>query len=296
MTLTDALGWTLLHTVWEGAAAALLLAVALACTRSSRARYLLACAALTASLTGFAITLIHFLPAGAFISTNAPILRAVPSGAGAGSFPFATAVASREALPQWLAIFWIAGIVVFQVRAWGGWLTISRMRKTGICAAPAPWRERLKHLAHQLRVTRPVVLLESSLTDVPVVIGHLKPVILIPVGLLAGLPNDQVETILLHELAHILRYDYVVNLLQTMTESLLFYHPATWWISSVIRGERENCCDDLVVAATGDAHRPHASTHRQPHRDPLRHGPQPRTCRSANTGPGSAIVLRKVAH
>ncbi len=145
--------------------------------------------------------------------------------------------------------------MAFQVRAWGGWLAVSRMRRTGVCAAPAPWRERLEHLARALRVTRPVVLLESSLTGVPVVIGHLKPVILIPVGLLTGLPSEQLETILLHELAHVLRHDYLINLLQTIAESLLFYHPATWWISSVICDERENCCDDLVVAASGDAHR-----------------------------------------
>jgi GWxTD domain-containing protein len=82
----------------------------------------------------------------------------------------------------------------------------------------------------------------------------MRPVILMPVGLLAGLPAGQIESILLHELAHIRRYDYLVNLLQTFVEGFLFYHPAVWWISGVIRAERENCCDDLVVATTGDAH------------------------------------------
>ena len=74
-----------------------------------------------------------------------------------------------------------------------------------------------------------------------------------PVGLLAGLPAGQVEAILLHELAHIRRHDYLVNLMQIVVEGLVFYHPAVWWISGVIRGERENCCDDLVVATQGDA-------------------------------------------
>ena len=85
-------------------------------------------------------------------------------------------------------------------------------------------------------------------------IGFVRPVILMPVGLLAGLPAAQVEALLLHELAHIRRYDYLVNLLQVFVEGLVFYHPAVWWIAAVIRAERENCCDDLVVATQGDAH------------------------------------------
>src|SRR5262249_22848328 len=101
---------------------------------------------------------------------------------------------------------------------------------------------------------RSVALLESCRAVVPVVIGHVRPVILRPVGLLAGLPLAQIESILLHELAHIRRYDYLINLLQTSVEDLLFYHPGVWWISGVIRVERENCCDDLVVATHGDAH------------------------------------------
>jgi beta-lactamase regulating signal transducer with metallopeptidase domain len=106
----------------------------------------------------------------------------------------------------------------------------------------------------RLLLTKPVTLLESCFAEVPVVIGHLRPVILMPVGLLAGLPAGQIEAILLHELAHIRRADYLVNLMQTLVEGLLFYHPAAWWISSSIRTERENCCDDLVVLTNQDAH------------------------------------------
>lgn len=85
------------------------------------------------------------------------------------------------------------------------------------------------------------------------VVGHIRPVILMPIGVLAGLPAAQSEAILLHELAHIRRYDYLVNILQRWVECLLFYHPAVWWISRVIRAERENCCDDLAVAISGNA-------------------------------------------
>ena len=100
----------------------------------------------------------------------------------------------------------------------------------------------------------PVLLLESALANVPVVFGHFRPVILVPAGLLAGLPPEQIQAILLHELAHIRRCDYAVNFLQRLVEGLFFYHPATWWIARVIRAERENCCDDAAVAITGNAH------------------------------------------
>lgn len=86
------------------------------------------------------------------------------------------------------------------------------------------------------------------------VIGHLRPVILMPVGLLTGLPAGQIEAILLHELAHIRRWDYLINVLQRAVEGLLFYHPAVWWISRVIRTEREHCCDDAAVAISRDPH------------------------------------------
>jgi len=98
-----------------------------------------------------------------------------------------------------------------------------------------------------------VVLLESCLTDTPVLVGVFRPVILAPLGLLAGLPTQQVELILMHELAHIRRHDYLVNLAQSLIEGLLFYHPAVWWVSRLVRTEREFCCDDMVVELSGDA-------------------------------------------
>src|SRR5262249_5026425 len=139
-------------------------------------------------------------------------------------------------------------------RAWAGGSAAGARGRTGVWGAPHPWRGPLGGLGSRLRLSRPVALLESCLADVPVVIGYVRPVILMPVGLLAGLPLAQIESILLHELAHIRRYDYLINLLQTSVEDLLFYHPGVWWISGVIRVERENGCDDLVVATHGDAH------------------------------------------
>ncbi len=123
-----------------------------------------------------------------------------------------------------------------------------------MCSPPLSWRNTLTRLSALLRISRPVVLLESSLADVPLLLGHLRPVILMPVGLLAGLPVSQIEAIFLHELAHIRRCDYLVNLVQRGIEGLFFYHPAVWWISRVICAERENCCDDVAVEVGGNAH------------------------------------------
>jgi GWxTD domain-containing protein len=104
-----------------------------------------------------------------------------------------------------------------------------------------------------MKVLKPVLLLESCLTHVPVVVGHVRPAILLPLGLLTGLPAEQVALLLMHELAHIRRADYLINMLQTFAESAMFYNPSVWWFSRVIRVEREHCCDDAVVDDTNNA-------------------------------------------
>ena len=118
--------------------------------------------------------------------------------------------------------------------------------------APAEWQQSLERIAARVGASRPVRLLVSSLVEVPVVIGWLRPVILVPVGSLTGLPVEHVTALLAHELAHIRRHDYLASILQSIAEAVLFYHPAVWWVSQQIRAERELCCDDLAVAASGD--------------------------------------------
>jgi GWxTD domain-containing protein len=251
--LAAALGRTLLHSLWEGALVALALALMLPIVRSSRLRYGLASAAMLVLLGGLAITFARLVPAPlVHIPLTGPRYSTpLPPGLGAApSSPLQTRAADELA---WLVPFWMAGVVLFYLRGMTSWLAARRLRRSGVCCAADVWQARLTQLKQQLQVTRPVMLLESCLAEVPVVVGYLRPMILMPVGLLAGLPAAQVEAILLHELAHIRRYDYVVNLMQVFVEGLLFYHPAVWWISGVMRAERENCCDDLVVAVTGGA-------------------------------------------
>jgi len=247
-----ALGATLLHSLWEGAAVALALAMALSVVRCSRVRYAAACLAMLVVLAGFGVTFYRLMPrhtSGATIVRILPLVSPSLDGVPVGTRTWEVA----DLLP-WLAPLWMAGVLLFQLRCLASWMAATRLRRIGVCGAPDAWRKRLDALRVRLRMTRPVTLLESCFAEVPAVIGHMRPVILMPVGLLAGLPAGQVEAILLHELAHIRRGDYLINLMQTVVEGLLFYHPAIWWISTVIRAERENCCDDLVVATTVDAH------------------------------------------
>jgi GWxTD domain-containing protein len=252
--LYEAIGWTLVHSLWEGAMVALVLAGALFASRSPGVRYWAACMAMLAMLAGFGYTFARAIPEstaeeGATTRTENRVWRGRQGPLADVPDKFRAA----DALP-WLAPFWIAGVILFHLRTMASWMAARRLRRRGVCVAPGAWQERLNRLSGSLRVSRPVVLLESCLAEAPAVIGYLRPVILVPVGVLAGMPAGQMEAILLHELAHIRRHDYLVNLLQTVVEGFLFYHPAVWWISGTIRAERENCCDDLAVAARGDVH------------------------------------------
>ncbi len=252
--LANALGWTLFHSLWEGVAVALALLGIFCVVRSAQARYVSACVALAVIATGFVITFLLLRPEG-FGGAHTAIRESPTRPARrrmAGWMPFPQRLRAEDVLP-WLAPFWFAGVIVFQLRSLASWIAARRLRNRGVCRAPDRWQQRLLELAGQIRLSKPVALLESCSSDIPVVIGYLRPAILVPIGFLSGMPECQIEAILLHELAHVLRRDYLVNVIQTVVEGFLFYHPAVWWISSTIRSERENCCDDMVVAARNDA-------------------------------------------
>ena len=255
MPLVRALGWALVHFLWEGAAIALVLAAVLPICRRAKTRYGVACVAMLAMLVAFGITLAVSIPDQRAVAPPPRVMAAAadPSAGNGIAHPTPGILERIQKVLPWVVPFWMAGALLIGLYRLGGWMAAQRMRREGVCAAPPEWQTRLGQLAHRIGVWKPLVLLESSLAEVPVVIGLLRPAILVPAGLLAGLPPEHLEAILLHELAHIRRFDYLVNLTQTLVESLLFYHPAVWWISGLIRAERENCCDDVVVAVQGDA-------------------------------------------
>ena len=134
----------------------------------------------------------------------------------------------------------------------GGWWHVRRLHRIALATASSRWQTACRRLAYRLGLPAAAHVVESALVDVPTVVGWLRPAILLPIAALASLSPAQVEAILAHELAHIRRHDYAVNVLQTIAETLLFYHPAVWWISKRIRAEREHCCDDIAVAVCGD--------------------------------------------
>lgn len=147
---------------------------------------------------------------------------------------------------------WFCGVLVCAVRPLIGWYTVCRLRRAGLSAVGDSVSQAMLRIKRQLGIRGSVRVFQSTRVSTPIVVGCFRSVILLPVSLLTGLPASQLEAILTHELAHVRRYDYLVNLAQTLVETLFFYHPAVWWLSHRIRIERENCCDDLVVATLGD--------------------------------------------
>ncbi|MBS1858632.1 MAG: GWxTD domain-containing protein [Acidobacteria bacterium] len=248
--MAAALGRALLHFIWEGALIAALLGVVLAALRRApaQARYLAACAAMAAMAASFAVTA---LTPGAEGARFAPVFPSAFLLAPGGGNTSAWAATPRP-LTTWAVAIWLAGVIVLLARRAGGWLAARRMVSRGAVAADPRWSALLDRARTRAGIARAVTLVESARAATPAVIGWLRPVILAPAGWLLCLPPEQAETVLLHELAHIRRHDYLVNLLASAVEDVLFYHPAVWWVGRVIRRERENCCDDLVIEWGGD--------------------------------------------
>lgn len=152
----------------------------------------------------------------------------------------------------WLVGLWMAGSLFFWIRLAFGWASLSQLRGSSTKVEDVEWRAKLDRLTSRLGISRPVALLESQRVSGPITMGWLKPVILIPVGMLAKLPADQVEALILHELAHIRRLDFLVNWLQAALEAVFFFHPVIWWLGRESRKAREECCDEMVVASGMD--------------------------------------------
>jgi beta-lactamase regulating signal transducer with metallopeptidase domain len=306
----QAVGWALLQFVWQGAVIGVLTAIALAALRRSASdvRYVVATIGLALMLTLPVVTGVQKYQAlradetqtaAAIVGDDSIVRSTTPQrtlSQGAGLEQRGAAAADRgvgqraddtsiwsraldgvrgvrvEPLLPTLMLVWLIGVSLLSLRLLTGWLWIQRLRTHGVSDANEICRRMTSRLSRRLHITRAIRLLESSLVDVPTVIGFMKPVILLPASVLGGLTPQQLEAILAHELAHIRRHDYVVNLLQTLVETVLFYHPAVWWVSRRIRVERENCCDDLAVSLCGD---PVAYAHALADLEALRSGPAP---------------------
>ncbi|MFC5408617.1 M56 family metallopeptidase [Larkinella bovis] len=258
--LTTALGWALVHTLWQGVLLTALAALALRWTArmSSDVRYGLGIGAL-------ALQVLVFL--GTVWICYEPVIPSVSFGSEQPSTMAQPVLITRDAsghgwsgsLTEWLhqhlsllVMIWQLGSALLLIRLAGGWLLVQRLTLRNVRSAPEAWQAYTHQLACRLGMVQAVRLVESADISVPMTIGWLKPVILLPIGLLTGLSPKQVEAVLVHELAHIRRYDYLVNLIQSVVEIVLFFHPAIWWLSARIRQEREHCCDDRAIRVCGE--------------------------------------------
>ncbi len=250
-----ALAWTLVHFIWQGSAIALLAGFASAALRRARptTRYAVLCGALAAMLLVPLTTFVVLrLPSAATPSqASAVVASFVPiMAAAAGSS--APSTAAEPNWFSWLVRIWLSGVVIFGLRAISGWALAQRLRSWKISPATESVERAVRVLSERLGIRRAVRILNTAATHVPATLGWLRPVVLLPISAFTVLTPEQIELLIAHELAHVRRHDYLVNLVQTAVETVLFYHPAVWWVSGRIRAEREHCCDDLAVAACGD--------------------------------------------
>ncbi|MGD8689855.1 MAG: M56 family metallopeptidase [Gammaproteobacteria bacterium] len=251
----DLLGWTLVHSLWQFALLGLTHAVLMRAMRNTGAgaRYAVSLAALAALVVlpvatflwlahGEAAPLIETATATTGISVDGGIAAADANG---------VAGLLQPAMP-WIVAAWLAGVCVLSLRLTSLWNRHVDLRRHGLESLSDDWARRIGALAARLGIARPVRIMLSRTIDGPAVLGWLRPLVLLPPAALAGLSVAQLELILLHELAHVRRHDYLVNLMQVVLETVLFYHPAVHWISRSARVQREQCCDDMAVRACGN--------------------------------------------
>jgi beta-lactamase regulating signal transducer with metallopeptidase domain len=249
-----ALAWTLVHFIWQGAVVALLAGFAISAFRIARpaTRYAVWCGALGAMallpVITFAVlrgaTLVVAASSAAVVATPAPV--AVAASVSASPRP------ADPAWIAWLVGLWLSGVVILGARSTIGWALAQRLKTRLAAPAGVSLQRVAASLRTRLGIRRGVAILTTAAAEVPATLGWLKPVVLLPVSALTALTPEQIEMLIAHELAHVRRHDYLVNLAQTAVETVLFYHPAVWWVSGRVRAEREHCCDDLAVAACGN--------------------------------------------
>lgn len=251
-------GWTLLHSLWQGALITLLLVVLLRRLRrkAPALRYHLSVGALFLLMLCVAGTFYYYYePAGGGTSDvigsigGALLNEALPNMTSAVALTFWERL---ESILPLLIEVWFIGFILMGLRMIAEWTYLQHLRSFRTQAVDLRWQQQLNDLKEKMGVRQQVKICESLRISTPILLGWIRPVILLPVGLLINLSPQQVECILAHELAHVRRMDYLVNMLQSVVEVVLFFHPAVWWISAQIREEREHCCDELAAEITGD--------------------------------------------
>ncbi|MBN2520440.1 MAG: pentapeptide repeat-containing protein [Bacteroidales bacterium] len=272
--IVEAIGWTLFHSIWQGALISLLLGLLMLLLNkfTSQTRYFVAFFALSLILVSSTITFYKSFQHAKEktlikerIIANPTILiehlqediqsakMGEPENQNTVKLKWIFFKSYFQKHYPLIVTIWLLGILVLFLRFLGGLAYAVRIKNYRTIAVDKTWKDKLNRLAKNLELKKAIKMFQSPLTKVPVVIGYFKPVILLPISTFIGLTSEEIENIIAHELAHIYRKDYLFNIIQTIIEILFFYHPAIWWISSVIRSERENSCDDIAIELTGDS-------------------------------------------
>lgn len=255
-----ALGWTILHSMWQAffIYACLRIVLKLWPQAGARIKYNLSLLSLSGIFTWFLATLYihvqrlqearealqHF---SGTIAVQEPVhIAAVYPN----QDPLIWLFPKLELCFPFLVTLYIAGMTGMIIKLLSDLLQLRKIRTTRIEPIGEAWDKHLDKLAARLQIPRKVKLLISRHVQVPVMLGFIKPLILLPVAMVNNLTEAQLEAVLLHELAHIKRNDYLLNIFQSIVETILFFNPFVWLISRIIRMEREHCCDDLVIAST----------------------------------------------
>ena len=271
--IISAFGYMLLNSLWQGIIISILLGIALLVLRKGnpKVRYALSYSALMImlllSLNSFinkynsAGEIKNNLSSKVYLSdsnldTNGKINLALYDKPANNDFSITEYLQQyrdyfADQLP-WIVLFYFIGVIFFVLKAMGGFLYIQRLKHYKVFTPDEHWKNLVNKLSRQLKIKRNIKLLESALINVPMLIGYFKPVILMPLGLISGLPQQQIEALIIHELAHVKRFDYVLNIIQYIFEIVFFYHPAVWWISNIIKREREYICDDIAAEICKD--------------------------------------------
>ncbi|TNE62591.1 MAG: hypothetical protein EP344_04905 [Bacteroidetes bacterium] len=256
--VVHALGWTLVHSLWQGSAVALVLWLVLPRLKQANQRYWVSYGALVtvllAAIGSFAWVYTTPETPAATVEWLLPAAQpdvAISGPALPGDF-WQELSARLEPYHPVIVTIWMLGFLFFLVRLAGGLHYMRRLRRQHIQPVAPEWQRKLQDLATRIGCSTPVQLLESALVQSPMALGFFKPLILLPVGMINQISPAEVEAILAHELAHIARRDWLFNLVQAFIETTFYFHPAVWWIAATIRSERENCCDDVAVQLTGN--------------------------------------------
>ena len=275
-SVVEAFGWMILHSLWQGAIISVALGLMMILTRkfSAKSRYFIAFVAIlfmpaTAIYTFFR----HYAPENKVEAVQAPVANTETAASPAMIQPaedqisVVTQPAAEKSISVRLKSYekyfyrniplivtlWLLGMLVFALKFLGGLAYTQRLKHYRAESVSSEWQQTFSRLSEMLKLSKAVRILQSTLVKVPMVIGYFKPVVLIPVSAFTGLSPKQLEIIILHELAHIVRRDYIINMLQSVVEIIFFYHPAVWWMSKIVRAEREHCCDDIAIEKSGDS-------------------------------------------